>query len=300
MNKWIVSWNFNRPYYKPGDNGEVHFRLNNKGNSLLYLANIGIQFKYQKIERKYYALKCSHQIRPLSEAHIGSIRFQIPESITGIEFYRMTYHLYKYSFKTYSYKDLGVFWSDWNYYVKIIPTPNLRAFISRGLHPADKFIADSIVEMIKEWGFETYTVGLEIIVDRKKVKKEIRERLIKSDCLIAIATPRYYDCLEGLWRTLEWLQGEVGVAYGLNRPILVVKDKNVRLGGLAGEFKKYSISFDSINLESFKNDLGKIMPPFRRWISKRKRHDFLKAIASIGIPLGVGGIFGYLIGRSKR
>ena len=56
-------------------------------------------------------------------------------------------------------------------------------------------IGDPIVEMIKEWGFETVTVGIEVKVPEEEVPQKVREEIKKADALIAIATPRYMDYL---------------------------------------------------------------------------------------------------------
>ena len=160
-------------------------------------------------------------------------------------------------------------------------------------------VGDQIVDMIKEWGFETYTVGIEETADPKLLKEAVKDRIIKSDCLIAISTPRYLDALSGLWRTLEWLHGEVGIAYGRERPILVLQDEGIALGGLPGEIKELALPYNPFKLEELRQKLGARMLPFREWIASRKREQFLATVAGIGIPLLVGGIIGFIIGRSR-
>lgn len=96
-------------------------------------------------------------------------------------------------------------------------------FVSRGLRQEDKAIGDPIVEMIREWGFETVTVGIEVKVPEEQVIQKIREEIRKADALIAIATPRYIDALTGIWKTLEWLHAEVGIAFGIDKPLLIQK-----------------------------------------------------------------------------
>jgi len=55
--------------------------------------------------------------------------------------------------------------------------------------------------MIREWGFETVTVGVEVKVPEEEVARTVEEEIKKADALIAIATPRFLDALTGLWRT---------------------------------------------------------------------------------------------------
>jgi len=114
----------------------------------------------------------------------------------------------------------------------VYPTPFYRVFVSRGLSVEDRAIGDPIVEIIREWGFETVTVGIEVKVPDNQVPQAVREEIRKADAVIAIATPRYLDALTGLWRTLEWHHGEVGIAFGIDKPLLILKDKRTSLGGL--------------------------------------------------------------------
>jgi hypothetical protein len=91
----------------------------------------------------------------------------------------------------------------------------------------DRAIGDPVVEMIREWGFNTVTVGIEIKVPEEQVPMKIREEIKSSDAVIAIATLRFIDALTGLWRTLEWFHNEVGIAFGVEKPLLILKDKRL-------------------------------------------------------------------------
>ncbi len=118
--------------------------------------------------------------------------------------------------------------------------------------------------MIREWGFDTITVGIEVEVPEEEVPLRVREEIKRADALIAIATPRFGDALTGLWRTLEWLHGEVGIAFGVDKPLLILKDKRVSLGGLlsylSGAGHIPYIEFDPYNLEELKLKLSTVMP----------------------------------------
>jgi len=130
--------------------------------------------------------------------------------------------------------DLGYYSSENQYFISVYPTPLYRVFVSRGLSAEDRAIGDPIAEMIREWGFETVTVGVEVEVPEEQIPTKVKEEIKRCDALIAIATPRHLDTLTGLWRTLEWLHGEVGMAFGIDKPLLILKDKRVSLGGLPG------------------------------------------------------------------
>jgi len=87
------------------------------------------------------------------------------------------------------------------------------------------------------------------------------------------------DALKGVWITLEWLHAETGIAYGLNKPLLILKDRKVTLrsslpGYLAKSERVPIIEFDPYNLEELRNKLSAVMPKFREWIESKKRQEY--------------------------
>jgi len=170
----------------------------------------------------------------------------------------------------------------------------------------DRAIGDRIAEMIREWGFETVTIGIEVKVPEEQVPVRVKEEIKKSDAVVAIATPRFLDALTELWRTLEWCHNEVGIAFGIDKPLLILKDKGVSLGGLPSylaELKQTPlIEFDPYNLDELRVGLSTKMPGFRDRIETKRRQEFdslKKGLAVTGIAIG-SGIIGYLLGSSKR
>lgn len=161
--------------------------------------------------------------------------------------------------------------------------------------------------MIREWGFETVTVGIEVKVPEEQVPVKVKEEIKKSEAVVAIATPRFLDALTGLWRTLEWCHNEVGIAFGIDKPLLILKDKRVSLAGLPYYLAKYEqaplIEFDPYNLDRLKARLSTIMPGFRDWIETKRRGEFFGALmiglAVTGIAI-ISGIVGALLGSSKK
>ena len=98
------------------------------------------------------------------------------------------------------------------------------------------------------------------------------------------------DALTGLWRTLEWLYSETGIAYGLNKPMLILKDNRVSLGALPSYLVKLKhvpvIEFDPYNIDAVRTKLATVMPAFREWIETKRRQEFFEAVAR----LIVGGL----------
>lgn len=208
--------------------------------------------------------------------------------------------------------DLGQYSSERQYFISLYPAPLYRVFVSRGLLAEDRAIGDPIAEMIREWGFETITVGIEVRVPEAQISTKVKEEIKNSEAVIAIATPRTMDALTGLWRTLEWHHNEVGIAFGVDKPLLILKDKRVTLGGLPSylSISKEApiIEFDPYNLDQLKTGLSSLMPGFREWIETKRRQEFLNGLtkiavgglAVVGLIAILGGIAGALGGSSKK
>jgi len=300
MGNWLLRWQFDKPTYQPGDQVRVNFWVENLGDTILFASEVGLQLEFQQKQNLYYKKECAAQVSPRATQYVSSLVLEIPKTIAGIVRYSVTYHLSEYSQAGRIWQDLGPFWEELKWYIKVLPVPYYQAFVSRGLPPEDRLVGDQIVEMIQEWGFETFTVGIDELVDRKALAPAIRERVTSSDCLIAIATPRYVDALTGYWRTLEWLHGETGIAFGTSRPVLILRDQGVVVGGLPGELTELSVPYDPLNLEELRQKLGSVMPIFRQWVAGKRREEFLAGLAKVGIPLLIGGIVGFLIAGSKK
>lgn len=141
-----------------------------------------------------------------------------------------------------------------------------------------------------------------------RVRKEIK----RSDALITIATPRFLEALTGLWRTLERLHAEVGIAFGVDKPLLILKDGRVALGGLSSYLSKAElvpiIEFDPFNLDELRTKLSAVMPGFREWIETKRRQEFFEALgkiivgglAVVGAIAIVTSIVGVILGSSRK
>jgi hypothetical protein len=310
MAEWELSWTYDKANYQPNSKGSIHFSLKNIGKNYLHISEFGLQFDWQKNKKEYYPKDCDVLIPPNISQYISTLDFEIPNAIAGIQTYRVYYHLWEYDSLAENWIDLNPQWSEWNHYIKVIPVPYFHAFASRSLEFDDTVLNEPIVKMIEEWGFSTRTVTEPLKPEDQApvIKREIKN----SDCLILIVIPRFKDALTERWKTFEWGHGETGTAYGIDLPILVLRDERVDLGGLPSVLKDYQISFNPINLDSLRQGLGQIMPQFRSvvWAVKRQRdeiikakqkEEFKKALALFGISAGagllLGGIAGYLIGR---
>jgi hypothetical protein len=300
---WVLSWNFDKPNYAPGEVAVVSFWLDNLGDTPLYISDVSLEFDFG-----VYSLEdiVSGVVYPRRKSYLGSVRLSIPSNVAGQKKFTVKYHVYEYVNN--AWVDLGFYTSERTYFISIYPRPLYKVFVSRSIRDEDKWITDPIVETIREWGFETVTVGIEVKVPEEQVPMKVKEEIMNADALIAIATPRFLDSLTGLWKTLEWLHAETGIAYGLDKPLLILKDRRIHLGGLPGYLATFKqapvIEFDPFNLDELKAKLSAVMPGFREWIADKRRQEFFEALAKLAVIalaiIALPGIIDSILGSSKK
>jgi len=306
MGSWIIRWNFDKESYNPGGSALASFWLENTGDTYLHLSELELDFDFGT----YNLEGISGTIPPRANKFIGKVRLSLPKNVVGRKIFIIRYRMYEYIGN--KWVDLGYYQSDKQYFISVYPRPFYRVFVSRGLRIEDRAIGDPIAEMIREWGIKTVTVGIEVKVPDEQVPQKVREEIRKADALIAIATPRYMDALTGLWRTLGWLHAEVGIAFGIDKPLLILKDKRTFLGGLPSYLANLKqtpiIKFDPNNLDKLRTGLSSLMPGFREWIETKRRQEFFDALgkiivgrlAVVGAIAIISGSEGVLGGASKK
>ena len=305
MGNWIIRWNFNKESYAPGESAVISLWLENTADTYLYVSELGVEFDFEV----YNLETISGMVPPRINKFLGNVNPSLPENVVGRKVFRLKYRMYEY---INNWVDLGSYQSNKQYFISIYPRPFYRVFVSRGLRIEDRAMGDPIAQMIREWGFETVTVGIETKVPEQQVPLQVREEIRRADAVLAIATPRYMDALTGLWRTLEWTHDEVGIAFGIDKPLLILKDRGVSVGGLPSylaELKQAPlIEFDPYNLDELRIGLSAIMPGFREWIENKRKQEFFHGLGRIvvgglavvgGIAI-ISGIIGALTGASKK
>jgi len=305
MATWRLRWNFNQESYQPGTSGIITFYLENLSDTNLFLSDIGIQFDW--MVNKYYHVELNksygNMVPRISTRFITNLNFKIPSTVSGQRFYRIYYHLYEYDKVSKTWFDLGRRWSEEKYFINVFPLPYYRAFVTRSLAPEDRGIGDEIIKILKEWGFAPNTVEFKERVSDKVLRETIRREVLNSDCLIAIATPRYLDALSGVWRTFSYLHAEVGIAFGHDFSILILVDNRVAIDGLPSTLREYMIEFNPYDYEETRKKISAVMPSLRNWIANKKRQEFVNTLAKIAKDVGLvvlGGIAGALLASSKK
>ena len=302
MGNWIIRWNFDKSSYGPGQSASVSFWLENSGSNYLYVSSLELNSDFGTYNIEEFV---SGMVAPRENKPLGNVSLLLPEDVVGRKLFTVNYQMQEYINN--EWIDLGFYTSDKQYFISVYPKPFYRVFVSRGLRSEDRAIGDPVAEMIREWGFETVTIGIEVKVPEEQVPERTKEEIKKSDAVIAIATPRFLDALTGLWRTLEWCHNEVGIAFGIGKPLLILRDKGVSVDGLPSYLTEIEqallIEFDPYNFDELKTGLSTKMPSFRDWVETKRRQEFFdalkKGLAVTGIAIG-SGIIGALIGSSRR
>lgn len=303
---WIIRWSFNKPTYVPGEQALISFWIENNEDCPIYLSKLELEFDFGT----YTLESIAGIVSPRENKFLGNVSLQLPKDVVGRKIFRLKYHMHEYVNN--NWIDLGSYSSEKQYFISVYPKPFYKLFLSRGLSMEDRVIGDQIAEMIREWGFETVTVGIEVKVPEEQITEKVKEEIKDSEAVIAIATPRFMDALTGLWRTLEWLHNEVGIAFGLDKPLFILKDKRVSLGGLPSYLAELRqipvIEFDPYNLDELKLRLSTVMPGFREWVETKRRQEFSEALrkitigglAMVGAIAIISGIIGALSSSSKK
>ncbi|HEY4672655.1 MAG TPA: hypothetical protein VIH03_00655, partial [Nitrososphaerales archaeon] len=86
-----------------------------------------------------------------------------------------------------------------------------------------------------------------------------------------------------------------------DKPIIVLRDYEVQLGGLPSSIPSWQIPFDTANLQAIKTDLSKKMQSFRSRIAEKKDKEFWDGVKRVALPAAVGFLVGAaVIGSSKK
>jgi len=109
-----------------------------------------------------------------------------------------------------------------------MPETIFKAFFSCSLEEKDKEIIEFFRKITKSFDIEPNIYDYQ---DMSRVPDKVKENIIKSDCLIAIATRR--KKIEGSdnWACPDWIQHEIALANAYNKPIAIFFEDGVNIEG---------------------------------------------------------------------
>lgn len=104
-----------------------------------------------------------------------------------------------------------------------------KAFLSCSLADEDKEMIDFFSNMVAALDIDLLTYDYQEI---GRIPDKIKENIIKSDCLIAIATRRNKIERSDYWTCSDWIQHEIAIATAYNKPIAIFVEEGVKIEGL--------------------------------------------------------------------
>lgn len=242
MSIWNISYNLNKTVICVGDKVILSLDIHNP-DAEFYMYIDSVSLKGPKSFNYDYEVKSL--VSPNSKQNLSILEVSIPIDIKGEVEMKLYVDTSRLTFKANSsevdkFEKLGTLVRKGPIKFQISPMPCFRAFVSRSIHDVDRPMVEPIVKMVQDWGFETNTVGININTFNEKHRDPsdvIVGEIIKSDCLIAIATIRDQSAFTGLYSTLQWLHSEVSFAYMQQKPVLLITDNRIDLKGILGQRK---------------------------------------------------------------
>lgn len=250
-----MSWTFfsDKKSYEPGESCILTFEYKNNEIIPINISNFELNLKYGN--KVYNEIKGT--ILPGQKKVLGHIKLFLPKHYVGKVFFNFNFDVTNYI----NNRWVNLRKNAIKCPINVIPNNSYNIFVSRGLSNNDRLIGDPIVDIIQKWNINTITVGIEIKVpDNEKISSTVKKEIKNAEALIAIATPRFLDNVTDLWKAMEWYHGEVGIAFGVDKPLLIIKDERVSLGGLppylTEEIKIPTIEFNPYNLRDFRLNIN--------------------------------------------
>jgi hypothetical protein len=104
---------------------------------------------------------------------------------------------------------------------------------------------------------------------------------------------------------LEWIHAETGIAYGFNKPLLILKDSRVNIEGLPSYLRisnpRLELPFDASNLGNLSEMLSLVMPSFRLSIQNKSSEELIRTLGKVVIGgftvIGVASVIKHFIGK---
>lgn len=295
-NLWVLYPKPDRFVHAPKEQLKIGLTVQNLSDTALYFSKVKIapSWAEEKEGIKLLESKDKEYLPARASMFLTEFNLTLPQK-AGLYSMKFGLETWVYNSYTADWKNLGTLWtSDWGY-IQVTPRPTYRVFVSRSLRLEDSPVADQIENMIKLWGFETITAGINrFSEDPMRIPDDINETIKKSDALIAICTPRDYSLQEKVYKTLPWIHIESTMAFESDKPLLFIVDERIKLEGLL-EFPKFpKVFYHPTRLEVLEHRLAIAMPGFRGWIADKRQQQFLDALIKAGIIFG--GI--WLVGKA--
>lgn len=123
--------------------------------------------------------------------------------------------------------------------VKMITEPiRCSAFFSHSTELEDRKLVEFISGFLRWWGIRPKLLEED---PRPSNVETIKEMIKETDITFALITKRYI-CEENrqfAWKSSEWIQNEIGMAYAYGKPMLALVEKGVNIRGILPQITWY-------------------------------------------------------------
>lgn len=106
---------------------------------------------------------------------------------------------------------------------------HFKAFLSCSFAEEDKEVTEFFKKLIEAFDIEPEVYDYQEI---GRIPDKVKQRIIESDCVVAIATRRRKLEDSDYWACSDWIQHELALANAYNKPIAVFAEEGVRIEGL--------------------------------------------------------------------
>ena len=289
---WEITGACDKIFYAPGERCVLSIGISNMSKSVhVMITQLAFASDFGNI-----SLIGPDIVVPPNKYELARYEFVIPRNVWGKRLFALAYRMHY--FHQNSWRPGGRFRSEKNtYFINVLPQRQInssryKVFVSRSIRDNDQPLGDFIAQRLRRWNLETCTVGIEVKATRQDTARVVRDEIRKANGVVAIATPRNYDLITKTWGTLEWLHGEVGISYGIDRPLLIIKQSSVKLEGLPRYLTEYGkvpiIPFTGNEIGKLIIDIDSAMPSFREWVKEKHANEFFGNLATTGIIILAG------------
>lgn len=263
---WNLMLTFDRDVAYPGEELDARALVINPNIVPIYLGKAYWKFSCHPNDFPK-VIEINKIILPNTPTNVSNYKLIVPNILESQYDVEVSFDTLLWSPLSKTWVNFGRIVPDRKQSFSIIHTPRFRAFISRSNKQKDCPVVETILRIIKQWGFSTHTVGInECEYDINNAPERIKSEIGKADCIFAIASPRDYVALSK-FRTLTWLDNEVAIAFAYSKPIILVAQDNILLDGLIATNKIPTIKYSLENFDTFLGILNYSMPIIRQHLS---------------------------------
>jgi hypothetical protein len=283
MFEFKITCHWDKPTYEPGSVAGVKLTVQNLGKVAVHLPSATLTLAFGT-----YTLNSKNEVvEPGETKEVAAISAQLPSDRSGAFEYNVGMTITYYASgqwrpaETRTWAKAGI--------VQMRPAEILPVFVSRSVRTEDRQVGDSLAGIIRDWGLETRTVGVEISAPDEQVPDRVRQEILAAPGLVLIATRRSLDLITNVWKTFEWAHAELGMAFAQDLPILVMCDETVEPAGLPSYLRTLGrakwIRFSSTNPSAVRQEINAQMQWFRQSIkqiqAKRKSDKFWGGVKDV-------------------